>query len=67
MNQYLLSLRYNVAQCDFILESIGWPTDHREDDQQNCVDFVYDLKLGYQREIADLSAGEARQGPGMVV
>jgi|ETNmetMinimDraft_9_1059917.scaffolds.fasta_scaffold257039_2 predicted DNA-binding helix-hairpin-helix protein len=59
--RYIQSLRYNIQQCDFILETIGWTDDEQLDDQQEAIDFIYDLKCNWQREIADVTAGMARQ------
>ncbi len=59
--RYIQSLRYNIRQCDFILETIGWTDDEQLDDQQEAIDFIYDLKCNWQREIADVTAGMARQ------
>lgn len=59
--RYIQSLRYNIQQCNFILETIGWTGPDQEDDQQEAIDFIYDLKVDWQREIADVTAGMARQ------
>ena len=54
--QYARSLRYQIEQCDFLLETVGWPNhqQHTEDEQQNAVDFLYNLKLGYRAELEAL-------------
>jgi hypothetical protein len=63
--RYIQSLRYNVRQCDFILESLGAfrhsSDQSSKDDHMDAVDFIYDLMADWQREIADVTAGMARQ------
>ena len=54
--QYARSLRYRISQCDYILESIGWPASrtHDEDEQQEAVDFIFDLRQEYREELKAL-------------
>jgi len=63
--RYVQSLRYHIQQCDWLLDLLarrGDPTEECAD----AIDFLYDLKLGYEREIADVGADMARR-EGMVV
>lgn len=68
--RYIQSLRYNIQQCNFILESLGAfrhsSDQSSEADQLDAVDFIYDLMADWQREIADVTAGMARQEAGIV-
>ena len=71
--RYGQSLRYNVQQCDWLLNNIGYivnakgtPDLSQDEECNDAIDFLYDLKLGYEREIADVSADMARR-EGMVV
>ena len=71
--RYVQSLRYNVQQCDWLLNNIGYivnakgtPDLSQDEECNDAIDFLYDLKLGYEREIADVSADMARR-EGMVV
>jgi len=64
--RYVQSLRYQVKQCDFLLRHIGTPDPSLDEECQDAIDFLYDLKLGYEREIADVGADMARR-EGMVV
>ncbi len=59
--RYIQSLRYHVQQCDFLLRHIGTPDPSLDEECQDAIDFLQDLKLGYERDIADVSAGMARQ------
>ena len=59
--RYIQSLRYHVQQCDFLLSHIGTPDPSLNEECQDAIDFLQDLKLGYERDIADVSAGMARQ------
>ena len=71
--RYVQSLRYNVQQCDWLLNNIGYivnakgtPDLSQDEECNDAIDFLYDLKLGYEREIADVGADMARR-EGMVV
>ena len=71
--RYVQSLRYNVQQCDWLLNNIGYivnakgtPDLSQDEECNDPIDFLYDLKLGYEREIADVGADMARR-EGMVV
>jgi hypothetical protein len=59
--QYIQSLRWHVKQCDWLLANIGTMIPSQDEECQEAIDFIYDLKLGYERDIADVSAGMARQ------
>jgi len=70
--RYVQSLRYQISQCDFLLRITAQVQDRgvgfagEEEVMLDAIDFLYDLKLGYEREIADVSADMARR-EGMVV
>lgn len=70
--RYVQSLRFNVKQCRYCLNVLNERVIHLNErgvDDEECldaIDFLYDLKLGYEREIADVSADMARR-EGMVV
>jgi|TARA_B110000263_G_C15275210_1_gene495527 hypothetical protein len=59
--RYIQSLRYHVKQCDWLLANIGTMIPSQDEECQEAIDFLQDLKLGYERDIADVSAGMARQ------
>jgi hypothetical protein len=59
--RYIQSLRYQIQQCDWLLNNIGTPDPSQDEEIQEAADFLYDLKLGYLREIADVSADMARR------
>ena len=54
--RYAQSLRYNISQCDYILESIGWPASrtHDENEQQEAIDFIHDRRQGYREQLKAL-------------
>jgi|TARA_B100001245_G_C22649398_1_gene318921 gamma-glutamylcyclotransferase (GGCT)/AIG2-like uncharacterized protein YtfP len=58
--RYLQSLRFNVAQCDWLLAHVAG-VDSMEEECLDAIDFLEDLKAGYQRERADVSVQMARQ------
>ena len=64
--RYVQSLRYHVQQCDWLLANIGTRDESQDEECQEAIDFLEDLKLGYLREIADGGADMARR-EGMVV
>ena len=73
--RYIQSLRYQISQCDFLLRITAQVQDRarfgvgfagEEEVMLDAIDFLYDLKLGYEREIADVGADMARR-EGMVV
>ena len=64
--RYLQSLRFNVAQCDWLLALLPTADFATTEECADAIDFLYDLKLGYEREIADVGADMARR-EGMVV
>ena len=64
--RYIQSLQYHVQQCDWLLNNIGTPDPSQDEFCQDAIDFLQDLKLGYERDIADVRAGMARR-EGMVV
>jgi len=73
--RYVQSLRYQISQCDFLLRVATTAQDRvrfgagfagEEEVMLDAIDFLYDLKLGYEREIADVGADMARR-EGMVV
>jgi len=59
--RYIQSLRYHVKQCDFLLRHIGTPCPDYDEECQDAIDFLQDLKLGYERDIADVRADMARR------
>jgi len=65
--RYLQSLRFNVQQCDYCLNVLNERAIHLNDigvDDEECldaIDFLMDLKNGWQRERADVSVQMARQ------
>jgi hypothetical protein len=65
--RYIQSLRYHIQQCEFLLQVTG-TTDggDLEEERLEAMDFLYDLRSGYEREIADVSADMARR-EGVVV
>ena len=64
-SQLRRSLRYNIQQCDWLLANIGTMIPSQDEACQDSIDFLYELKLGYEREIADISAQMARQAGGV--
>ena len=58
---YIHSLCYNVKQCNWLLANIGTMIPSQDEACQEAIDFLQDLKLGLERDIADVSAGMARQ------
>jgi hypothetical protein len=64
--RYIQSLRYHVKQCDWLLANIGTMIPSQDEECQEAIDFLQDLKLGYERDIADVSAGMARQEAAVV-
>jgi hypothetical protein len=60
-NQYIQSLRWHVKQCGWLLANIGTMIPSQDEECQEAIDFLQDLKDGYERDIADVSAGMARR------
>ena len=58
---YIHSLCYNVKQCNWLLANIGTMIPSQDEECQEAIDFIYDLKLGLERDIADSAARMARQ------
>ena len=63
--QYARSLRYRIAQCDWLLKNIGtiWPDWRRaeEDACQEAIDFLEDLRDGRRNELADITVDITRE------
>jgi hypothetical protein len=60
-NQYIQSLRWHVKQCGWLLANIGTMIPSQDEECQEAIDFLQDLKLGLERDIADSAARIARQ------
>ena len=59
--RYIQSLRYHVKQCDWLINNIGTPDPSQDEFCQDAIDFLQDLKLGYERDIVDVGADMARR------
>ena len=59
--RYIQSLRYHVQQCDWLINNIGTPDPSQDEFCQDAIDFLQDLKLGYERDIVDVGADMARR------
>lgn len=54
--RYIQSLRYHIQQCNWINDNIGTPDEAEDENCQDAIDFIDDLRLGYERQIEEVAA-----------